>query len=45
MAGSHRTAPFMTAEMGEEAVAALRAIKGALDPSNVLNPGKLIPPL
>jgi len=37
--------PFMTAEMGEEAVAALRAIKGALDPSNVLNPGKLIPPL
>jgi alkyldihydroxyacetonephosphate synthase len=36
--------PFMTAEMGEEGVAALRAVKGALDPSNVLNPGKLIPP-
>ena len=36
--------PFMTVEMGEAGVAALRAVKGALDPSNVLNPGKLIPP-
>ena len=36
--------PFMTVEMGEAGIAALRAVKGALDPSNVLNPGKLIPP-
>jgi alkyldihydroxyacetonephosphate synthase len=36
--------PFMAGEMGEEGVGALQAIKRALDPSNVLNPGKLIPP-
>jgi FAD/FMN-containing dehydrogenase len=36
--------PFMAAEMGEEGVGALRAIKRGLDPATVLNPGKLIPP-
>jgi alkyldihydroxyacetonephosphate synthase len=36
--------PFMAAEMGEEGVGALRAIKRGLDPASVLNPGKLIPP-
>jgi alkyldihydroxyacetonephosphate synthase len=35
--------PFMEAELGPPGLAALRAIKGGLDPSNVLNPGKLIP--
>lgn len=30
-------------EHGEEGVALMRAIKGALDPCNILNPGKVLP--
>jgi alkyldihydroxyacetonephosphate synthase len=35
--------PYLTAEIGEVGVAALRAVKQALDPAGVLNPGVLIP--
>ena len=35
---------WMTAEVGPLGVAVLRAVKGALDPVGILNPGKLIPP-
>ncbi|HWJ80824.1 MAG TPA: FAD-binding oxidoreductase [Nocardioides sp.] len=35
--------PYLTAEIGEVGVAALRAVKGALDPAGILNPGVLIP--
>lgn len=35
--------PFMEEELGHGGVAALRAVKRALDPAGVLNPGKLIP--
>lgn len=35
--------PYLTAEVGEVGVAALRAVKTALDPQGVLNPGVLIP--
>ncbi|MEG1500757.1 MAG: FAD-linked oxidase C-terminal domain-containing protein, partial [Clostridiales bacterium] len=34
--------PFMTWEMGEEGVKYLQAIKKAVDPNNILNPGKVI---
>lgn len=34
---------WLTDEIGELGVAALRAVKSAVDPSGVLNPGKLIP--
>ena len=33
----------MTAEVGELGVKVLRAVKHALDPAGILNPGKLIP--
>jgi alkyldihydroxyacetonephosphate synthase len=36
-------APFLAAELGPEGVAVLRAMKRALDPEGVLNPGKLLP--
>jgi alkyldihydroxyacetonephosphate synthase len=36
-------APYMTAEVGEPGVEALRAIKERLDPTGIMNPGKLIP--
>ena len=36
--------PWIEREKGEAGLAALRAAKAALDPSNILNPGKLIPP-
>ncbi|BAL26298.1 FAD-binding oxidoreductase [Azoarcus sp. KH32C] len=36
---------FLVAEHGREAVEAMRAIKLALDPDNLLNPGKVVPPL
>jgi D-lactate dehydrogenase (cytochrome) len=32
---------FLEAELGSEAVAAMRALKAALDPYNILNPGKI----
>lgn len=35
--------PWMTAEIGEVGVSVLRAVKAAVDPSGILNPGKLIP--
>jgi alkyldihydroxyacetonephosphate synthase len=35
--------PWMTDEVGPLGVAVLRAVKGVLDPTGVLNPGKLIP--
>lgn len=34
---------FMVAEHGDAAVEAMRAIKAALDPENLLNPGKVLP--
>jgi D-lactate dehydrogenase (cytochrome) len=32
---------YLKAEHGEAALAAMRAIKGALDPQNIMNPGKI----
>jgi D-lactate dehydrogenase (cytochrome) len=34
---------YMLAEHGPQALAAMRAIKQALDPDGILNPGKIIP--
>ncbi len=34
--------PFLEEQVGAEAVAVMRAIKGALDPLGILNPGKVI---
>jgi alkyldihydroxyacetonephosphate synthase len=36
--------PWMTGEKGALGIEVLRAIKQALDPNGILNPGKLIPP-
>ena len=36
-------APYMTAEIGELGVDALRAVKESLDPAGIMNPGKLLP--
>jgi alkyldihydroxyacetonephosphate synthase len=36
-------APFMEEEVGPEGISVLRALKSALDPAALLNPGKLIP--
>jgi len=35
--------PWMTEEVGELGVRILRAVKDAVDPAGILNPGKLIP--
>jgi alkyldihydroxyacetonephosphate synthase len=35
-------APWMEREVGSEGVAALRALKGELDPAGIMNPGKLL---
>ncbi len=35
---------YMQAEHGAPALAAMRAVKRALDPSGLMNPGKLLPP-
>ena len=35
-------APWMEREVGTEGVAALRALKGELDPAGIMNPGKLL---
>lgn len=35
--------PWMGAEIGDLGVGVLRAVKAALDPAGILNPGKLIP--
>ena len=36
-------APYMAAEVGETGVEALRAVKERLDPTGIMNPGKLLP--
>ncbi len=36
-------APYMSAEVGELGLDALRAVKERLDPAGVMNPGKLLP--
>jgi D-lactate dehydrogenase (cytochrome) len=36
---------YMNAEHGAGALAVMRAIKQALDPENLMNPGKMLPPL
>ena len=36
-------APYMEAEVGELGLAALRAVKERLDPTGIMNPGKLLP--
>jgi len=35
---------YLIGELGLEAIEAMRAIKRALDPQNIFNPGKIIPP-
>jgi glycolate oxidase len=35
---------WLVPQLGAEAVAVMRAIKGALDPRDLLNPGRLLPP-
>jgi D-lactate dehydrogenase (cytochrome) len=32
---------YLKTELGEQAVIAMRAIKMALDPDNIMNPGKI----
>ena len=36
-------APYMSAEVGEVGLEALRALKERLDPAGIMNPGKLLP--
>ena len=36
-------APYLSAEIGELGVDVLKAVKETLDPTGILNPGKLIP--
>jgi D-lactate dehydrogenase (cytochrome) len=36
---------YLLAEHGPDALAAMRALKLALDPDNLLNPGKIVPAL
>jgi len=36
-------APYMTAEVGELGIDALRAVRERLDPAGIMNPGKLLP--
>lgn len=37
-------APWMMKEVGDVSLEAIRAVKGVMDPADILNPGKLIPP-
>jgi D-lactate dehydrogenase (cytochrome) len=41
--GLHKQA-FMRAEHGQDALDVMAAVKAALDPRNILNPGKILPP-
>jgi D-lactate dehydrogenase (cytochrome) len=34
---------YLSAEHGSAALAAMRAVKRALDPDNIMNPGKMLP--
>jgi D-lactate dehydrogenase (cytochrome) len=34
---------YLLAELGAEALDAMRALKKALDPQNIFNPGKIVP--
>ena len=34
---------YLKAELGDEAIDAMRALKKALDPQNIFNPGKIVP--
>ncbi|MGH6737630.1 MAG: FAD-binding oxidoreductase, partial [Bradyrhizobium sp.] len=34
---------YLASEMGPEAIGAMRALKQALDPQNIFNPGKILP--
>ena len=36
--------PYMALEHGDVAIDLMRAIKRAIDPENILNPGKILPP-
>ncbi len=38
-------AKYLTRELGDPAIAAMRAIKTALDPHDLMNPGKIVPDL
>ncbi|MEO5885961.1 MAG: FAD-linked oxidase C-terminal domain-containing protein, partial [Candidatus Limnocylindrales bacterium] len=35
---------WMVAQRGEDAIRVMRAIKTALDPQGLLNPGRVLPP-
>jgi D-lactate dehydrogenase (cytochrome) len=35
---------YLKAEFGDAALVAMRAIKAALDPHNIMNPGKIVTP-
>ncbi len=47
MSGEHGVglskAPYITMELTPEQIAAMQAIKRALDPNNIMNPGKIFP--
>ena len=34
---------YLRTELGEDAIALMRSIKSALDPENLMNPGKVVP--
>jgi glycolate oxidase len=34
-------APYLELKLGKEGIAAMKAIKTALDPNNIMNPGKV----
>lgn len=47
MSGEHGVglskAPYIELELSPEQIAAMKAVKHALDPNNILNPGKMFP--
>ena len=36
---------YVVGELGTEAIDAMRAVKQALDPLSIFNPGKIVPPV